>query len=223
MWAPVVVAACALTFTIASFWWLHARRGKLELHEPHTFAAAVREDLVLIRLPMVFYNTGAIPIIVQTLRLVFPEENAPLDYPWRNTRRQIRPEGDDFEDFPAVFAVPGRQVVQKFIEFGGPFPGFVPVGGNVVVGIEAKLGHAETWTRLLTFPLRMQHVTETGIYLAHSNSDIPCTPDAVKRANQLAQQLYDKVIRPREAAEPSGPPQRVTDQITPRHGWSPRR
>ncbi|SDT37127.1 hypothetical protein [Jiangella sp. DSM 45060] len=193
MWASLVVAGLALFFTIGSFWWLYARRGPLQISEPHTFAAYVSDNDVRIRLPLVMYNTGAVPIVVQNLRMVFPEDNAPLDYPWRNTRTQLTPASGDNDDLPAVFAVPGRQVVQKFIEFGGPFPGFVPVGRDVTAGIEAKLGHRDTWQHLLTFTLHMQHVAQKGIYLAHSNSRTPCTPDEAERANEVAKELLEKM------------------------------
>ena len=67
--SATVVAICALAFTIASFWWLNARRGRLKTYEPHTFAAAITPQVVRLRLPLVLYNTGAIPIIVQNLRV----------------------------------------------------------------------------------------------------------------------------------------------------------
>ena len=73
-WPAVVVAACALLFTVASFWWLNARRGRLRSFEPHSFAAYYTPALALIRVPVIFYNNGAAPIVVQDLRLVFPSE-----------------------------------------------------------------------------------------------------------------------------------------------------
>jgi hypothetical protein len=65
--SAAVVAGCTLLFTVASFWWLNARRGRLESFEPHTYAAAVTPDKVRIRLPLVLYNTRVIPIVVQNL------------------------------------------------------------------------------------------------------------------------------------------------------------
>lgn len=193
MSGSLVIAVLALFFTVGSFWWLQAHRGALKVSEPHTFAAYVGENDVRIRLPLVMYNTGAVPIVVQNLRMVFPEDNAPLDYPWRNTRTQLTPAAGDNDDLPAVFAVPGRQVAQKFIEFGGPFPGFIPVGRDITVGIETKFGHRDTWQRLLTFTLHTQHVAQKGIYLAHSNSRIPCSSDEVERASQVAKELLEKM------------------------------
>jgi len=47
--SAAVISACALLFTVASFWWLNARRGRLESFEPHTYAAAVNPEQVRIR------------------------------------------------------------------------------------------------------------------------------------------------------------------------------
>jgi hypothetical protein len=47
----------------------NARRGNLQSYEPHTFAAAITPQLVRIRLPLVIYNTGTEPIVIQNLRL----------------------------------------------------------------------------------------------------------------------------------------------------------
>jgi hypothetical protein len=59
--------ACALVFTVASFWWIQVRRGRIQTYAPHSFAAAVTTDMIRIRLPLVFYNTGARAIVVQNL------------------------------------------------------------------------------------------------------------------------------------------------------------
>lgn len=54
-WA-LLVAVLALLFTVASFWWLYARRGSLEVGQPGAYAFASK---VRLRLPLAFYNTGA--------------------------------------------------------------------------------------------------------------------------------------------------------------------
>lgn len=67
----VIVAMCALAFTVLSFWWLNARQGRLKSYAPHTFAAAVTPEKTLVRLPVILFNTGPKPIVVQNLRLAF--------------------------------------------------------------------------------------------------------------------------------------------------------
>lgn len=126
-WTPaVIIAGCALLFTVTSFWRINVRRGRLKSFEPHTFAAYISRDRVRIRFPLVFHNTGAVPIVIQNLRLRFLRESsaAALPLPWIATRSHIKPEKDDVHAFPAVLVVAGRTAYQTFQEFGAPSLGF---------------------------------------------------------------------------------------------------
>lgn len=193
-----VIATCALVFTVASFWWIHARQGKLRGFEPHTYAAVVGgAELLLIRLPLVLYNTGPKPIVVQNLRLMFPDGPAGFGgLPWRNTRSQLKPVPEDLGDLPAVFAVPGRTAQPWFIEFGGPFPGIVPEAREYIVRVEAKLGHRrQDWTTVLTFPLRAQNMTNPSAYIAHSNNPWYLSEEERAKVKEAGQALL-KQLRP---------------------------
>ncbi|GAA2579215.1 hypothetical protein [Streptomyces lienomycini] len=203
--AAAFVAACALVFTVASFWWLNARRGHLKTWEPHSFALAANTTKVRIRFPLVLHNTGAKPIVVLDLRLSFPDEpSSVLPLPWTTTRDRLRPESDDGLRLPACFAVAGRGADQLFVEFGAPFPSFVPEARDYKVRIEAKLGHRLLrhrllrrakggWQHLVTFPLRAAHITEPGRYLAYSNSPHDLTKDDVRKANEALAGLLNKL------------------------------
>src|SRR5215211_5435209 len=54
--ADAFVGACALVFTVASFWWLNARQGRLKSWEPLTFSGSVTYSPSRIRFPVVLYN-----------------------------------------------------------------------------------------------------------------------------------------------------------------------
>ncbi len=166
----VVVAMCALLFTIASFWWLNARQGALKSYSPHSFAAVATRSKTLIRIPLVFYNTGPKPIVVQNLRLTFKGgAGDSITLPWRTTRDRIRPEKDDDPRLPSVFVVAGRSAVQIFVEFGVEFPHFIPEHRKYDAMIECKLGHKRRWGQLLAFPLQIGNVTSPATYIAYSN------------------------------------------------------
>jgi hypothetical protein len=66
----------------------------------------------------VLHNTGAKPVVVQDMRLSFPQQSGVIPIPWRTSRSQLKPDADDGDQLPAVFSVPGRQAQQHFIEFG---------------------------------------------------------------------------------------------------------
>ncbi|MFF0760599.1 hypothetical protein ACFYWH_11215 [Streptomyces sp. NPDC003737] len=192
--AAAVVAGCALVFTVASFWWLNARQGKLKSYEPHSFAGVATQQLTVVRLPLVFYNTGPKPIVVQNLQLRFPDEpDSLLPLPWRNSWAQLRPVSEDHAAMPAVFAVEGRKAEQLFIEFGAPFPGFIPQARDYTIALEATLGHRKGWRPLLTFTLRMSNMISPSQYITYSNSPRNLTEADREKANAALEALAVKL------------------------------
>jgi hypothetical protein len=172
-----LIACLALVFTIGSFWWLNARQGQLKSFEPHSFAACVTPMLSRFRFPLVLYNTGAKPIIVQNLRLRFPEKG-PTFLPWTTTRSQLMPTPDDGPALPAAFSIPGRTAQQIFMEFGAPipFPGGVPAV-DYQAQIDVKVGHHQGWDHLITFTLRTTQMTDPNFYVAYPNIPREVTAD----------------------------------------------
>ncbi|MFJ1971826.1 hypothetical protein ACIO93_24465 [Streptomyces sp. NPDC087903] len=169
--AAAFVAACALVFTVASFWWLNARQGRLKSWEPLSFAAGLSESQSRFRFPVVLYNTAAKPIVVQDFRLSFPDESPPVaPLPWTSTRSHLRPENSDELRLPASFAVAGRTAEQLFVEFGTDLPRwFIPESRDYRLTIEARLGHRREWQPLVTFTWHAARVTNTA-YIAYRNS-----------------------------------------------------
>jgi hypothetical protein len=165
--ASAFIACLALAFTIGTFWWLNARQGRLISFEPHSFAA-IAKGQSKVCFPLVLYNTGAIPIVVQDMRLAFP--GTPSRFlPWSTTRSQLMAASDDGTDLPAVFSIPSRTAQQKFIEFGGPFDGGVPAR-DCRVQIDVKLGHRSGWEHLITFTFWATRMEHPHAYIAYHNS-----------------------------------------------------
>lgn len=182
-WWAIAISACALVFTVSSFWWIQVRRGRLQGYAPHSFAALVDGSLILfLRFPVVIHNTGAMPIVVLDLRLRFPDEpSSVVPLRWRTSRTQLTPSINDGERFPGVFAVQGRNAEQHFIEFGGPWPGFVMQSDSEYrCLIEAKLGHNGKWRKLVEFPLILPRMADPSSYTTYSNS--PWEPTSGDRA-----------------------------------------
>jgi hypothetical protein len=196
-WPAVVVAACALIFTVASFWWLNVRRGRLVSFEPHSFAAYFDPTVVNILLPVIFHNTGAAPIVVQDVRLAFPDEpTSVIPLPWRRSRSEIMPTPENTAKLPAVFAVPGRTAQREFIEFGAPLPGLRFEAKEYRVRIEVELGHKQGWHPLLDFALRVSHVIHPGNFITYSNSPHDVTDDDRRKAAAALRAVMNKVARP---------------------------
>src|SRR5687768_11577706 len=121
----VVLAGCALAFTIGSFWWLHARRGHLEVPTPRSYAFATGAR-VRLRLPLAFYNTGAVSLLVCDLRIAFVDDAEQSPLRWITTRSVLRPDPSDNFAYATPFAVAGRNTREVICEFGEEPTRFFP-------------------------------------------------------------------------------------------------
>ena len=144
--AAVLIAGFALVFSVASFWWLNARRGKLIVTPPHAFViAGAGSTVLLLRFPLVIYNTGAKATVVRDLQCRFSSDTSQvLPLPWRGTYNLLPGGHQSIREYPTPFAVPPREAIPLNIEFGGPFPGLaVEPGKTYSVQIEVlQIGRA---------------------------------------------------------------------------------
>lgn len=162
-WTDLVPVG-ALVFTVASFWWIYLRRGRLRATPPHVYASSTTSAKVRIRLPLVIFNTGAAAIVVEDLRLVVDGH----ELEWISLRRTIRPMTDDVLDFAAPFAIAGREARQIFAEFGqAPAPLVPELGASYPARIDRKIGGK--WKPLLEFEWWAPK-NDPGPYIAHRNS-----------------------------------------------------
>lgn len=189
----MVVAILALLFTVTSFWWIQARRGRLQTFPPLSYAGAFTEQDVIVSLPLVLHNTGPAPIVVLDFRLRIDKteqqfastegggqhpERALLPFylSWRGVQMQLEPAGElrgerhGERHMPSPFPVEGRRAVERFIEFGRKRPALVPVNGPYMATVEVKLAHRPSWHPLLSFALHTELAEDDrDQYLARSN------------------------------------------------------
>ncbi|WP_262851583.1 hypothetical protein [Mumia quercus] len=192
--AAIVIAIAALTFTIASFWWLHARRGRLICTEPHRFTAMVNEAVARLRFPLVLENTGPRPVVIQDLQLSFPsDEQTVLPLPWMSVHSTLSADQADVVDHPVPIVVDGFSAQRIIVQFGAPLPGVVLVGRKVAVRIDAQMSLSDKWKELVSFPLLAQGIAYPERYTTYANriNDIP--PDAYKKASKAAKRLLETV------------------------------
>jgi len=105
---------------------------------------------------------------------------------------------------PAVFAVPGRTAVRLFVEFGGPFPGFVPSARDYEARVDVRLGHSSGWGELVTVALRFGGLIDPDHYLAYSNRPKEITPEVQGKANAALARLIEQIGSGRERVESRG-------------------
>ncbi|WP_304453111.1 hypothetical protein [Nocardiopsis sp. YSL2] len=170
------ISVLALLFTASSFWWLNARRGRLKCFPPHSFAAKVSPDSILLRFPFVFYNPGAQPLVIENLSMKFDAAQG-REMKWHGVRTTLMAArgAEDKMDLPAVFFVPGRSAQQLFLEFKGEGFESILAPKEFNVRLRVKLGHRKKWSLLRKFPLHLERVRHPGSYAAYSNSPLVLT------------------------------------------------
>lgn len=163
-WAPIVISLAALSFTIASFWWMTWRVGRLEVSPPTTYAGSTQQDKLILLFPLVVYNSGPVPYVVRDLRLRFkdePPDGLPLNF--ERVRSGISPSHADLVDLSAAFPVPGNTALRLFCEFQrGPVGREMGVGRHALV-IEALTDKWAGWQVLVEFDLHVDETAAAGL------------------------------------------------------------
>lgn len=77
LYAPIFISSLALAFTVLSFWWMNWRPGKVRVGNIEFFAAGKATEgnssdpnVIIVTLPLILFNTGARPVVIESLRLV---------------------------------------------------------------------------------------------------------------------------------------------------------
>lgn len=166
--ASVVVSASALAFTIGSFYWLQARKGRLKLYPVATFSGAAADPSFFLRLPVMIYNTGAKPRVVSGLRLRFHgEEPALLEC--HTFRKGIEPKSGDTEDFFHPYVVPGRDIVTRFAHFRGDDFSRLLSDAPSTFTVEVQHDDKTKWKAIGKVEVHTE-IMYVGSYIAYSNN-----------------------------------------------------
>ncbi|MDO5661484.1 MAG: hypothetical protein Q4G40_02205 [Brachybacterium sp.] len=176
MTPALLVSVSALIFTVASFWWLQARRGELTLSGIPAFSGYISiRRRIGIRIPILLYNTGALTRLVDELRLVFPSWD-PGQAEWQTFHPTLKPQsGDnDTEDFAGPYPIDGRRAAMRFVQFTYPFGSTLPEPRETLCRVEARLDGSSTWTEVGSFTLHLSHMASPDRFLTYRNSDDSC-------------------------------------------------
>jgi hypothetical protein len=165
--AALVVSACALLFTLFSFWWMNWRRSSLIVAPPRSFAAAVDATRAIIELPLVFFNPGPTPLIVLNLRLSLHHDGGMEPVPPLAFIATLGKVGTDKDRaFATQFMVKGRDGLALICEFQRLGLALAP-GRYTAEILGVMLGQNETWRALTRFPLDLRQLGET--FVVHDN------------------------------------------------------
>lgn len=169
-WASILISSLALLFTMASFWWMNWRRGKLQAWMPRSYAGKGGVGSLTMQLPLVLFNTGPTPIVIRNLRLIFPKEENP---PMPSFQATVPKLGTtENRDWATPLPVRGREALQIVAQFTDKKKGLIFKPKTYVVEVQAKLDQKEKWTTLLTWELKVtpSHLPQLNeSFIAHDN------------------------------------------------------
>jgi hypothetical protein len=157
----------ALLFTIGSFWWLHARKGRIVASTPRTYAFHER---VRLRLPLVLFNSGATALVVTDLRIALDGDPERAGFAWITTRSTLRPGSEDDHRYATAFAVKGREARELIAEFGDN-EGWSPApGSRHRMRVLALVAPSKEWDEVGSFDWwAPPSGATTTAYIAHRN------------------------------------------------------
>jgi hypothetical protein len=178
------VSVAALTISGLNFYYVNFRRGKLIVSSPRVFEIAEFPETeqnysrVVLRLPFVFFNRGALPRTVQSLQLAFLDKvkgQIPHNYKfWATvkhfTTRDIEAgtmlQIDQERRLAYQFPVKAREALPYICEFWSQ-PGETLLGeqGSKRVELRAKVDNKDEWETLVTFSLHLTKA-QADIYKA---------------------------------------------------------
>jgi len=145
----ILFSLCALGFTIYSFYWMNWRPGKLGVTPSKTFAAACENGRVIIRLPLVFQNSGARPIIVQNLQLTILNSHlAPLYF--NAIIKKLDAEDDG--DYATQVALNANSTLELICEFKTNDTDFHFNEGKPSLRLKAQIDDNK-WEEIKTFQI----------------------------------------------------------------------
>ena len=153
---PSLIISClALAFTIFSFWWMNWRKGQLIVGPPRSYAACLNgsNGLIILQLPLVFYNDGAATQVVQNLRLSLEQKNKKSKVlHFNNTLSDLA--SDSNKKWARQFAIGGRKSYSSIFVFQRSSGNFVFAPEKCKAILEAKIDKGNLWQVVLTFEIQ---------------------------------------------------------------------
>jgi hypothetical protein len=171
----ILVSFSALGFTLYSFWWMNWRKGKLHIGEPRSYAAhGSMDDLLILQIPFVFFNTGPTPIIVQNLRIIFTEESSPEPLIFSATVGKLA--SDAGRALSTQIPIRGREAPLIICEFQRRPGNLLFESRSYPIELQAKLDDSKKWKCVCRFSLNVNKMalhTINRLLAGHDNMSEP--------------------------------------------------
>lgn len=170
--AAVTISILALLFTVFSFWWMNWRRGAIRLPRAlRSYSGCAKSGKLLLDIPIVMFNSGALPIVVENLRLRLRGSESNEERLFFNATMS-KLASDEGRAFARPFAVPGGDVTEFVAEFQSRKTSFEFREGEYWVAVDARVGHRDGWVGLEDYRLVVKAddlKTLNSARIAHDN------------------------------------------------------
>ncbi|MFE4545648.1 hypothetical protein [Arthrobacter sp. NPDC056727] len=135
-----------------------------------TFSGYWKKSRLVLRLPVILFNSGARPRVITALRLVTTDkEGKKVVLECQSFRKTVDPTPDDMEDMAHAYAVPARQVVTKHAHFAvDSLPVFNQVGPTPFQ-VQALVDAGTRWRELGDVAVHVE-IMHTPSYITYSNN-----------------------------------------------------
>jgi hypothetical protein len=170
MTAPVFISCLALLFTIGSFYWLQARKGRLKLFPVIAFSGYWNKSRLVLRLPVILFNSGARPRVITALRLVTTDNRGKrIVLECHSFRKTIDPTSEDMEDMAHAYAIPARQVVTKHAHFAVDSLPVFNQAEPASFQVQALVDDSTNWRKMGNVMVHVE-IMYTSSYITYSNN-----------------------------------------------------
>ena len=169
-YAALIISILALSFTIFSFWWMNWRTGRLRVGMPRSYAAFASANSLILEFPLVFFNDGPTPIVVENLRVIILDEA--LAKPLSFTATVGKLGTDQNRALATQFPVKGREALLLICEFQRRSGNFTFEARGYKIDLQARLGGDGQWQSICRFPLDVTSQDLPALdqqFIAHDN------------------------------------------------------
>jgi hypothetical protein len=152
-----LISIIALALALATFWWINLRKGKLIVPSPRSLSicGGQKAGRAVMRIPLTFYNDGALPLIVRNMRIRI-DDGAPI--PFLATAFSIESDKkgeDNGYRFATQFPIEGRNALHLVAVFIGK-DGMTLIVKKYTFVIESLLADSNKWNEICRFQFNVK-------------------------------------------------------------------
>ena len=150
----LLISSLALLFTVYSFWWMNWRKGIIKVSYIKSIGLFNSKDKLYIELPLVFFNTGAMPLVIESLRLILIDKDNAKKYLHFNATRAALGQNEGRE-YSTPFSINKGDSKKVYCEFQKNPSEFSFEVGSYKLLLEGRLYSKKKWIKLREFEINI--------------------------------------------------------------------